>query len=87
MLTVLLIMSYHYCVQQAKNAAGSSLVSNNQPSGNTTGDAFATADGYVWKFLYCIGALTAAKFLSSNFLPVTFIETKIVKSNINTKKS
>ena len=60
----------YMCVQQAKNAAGSALVSNNQPSGNTTGEAFATADGYVWKFLYSISALDATKFVSANYMPV-----------------
>ena len=64
----------YICLQQGRNAAGNAVNSTVKPTG-TSGNAFKTADGYVWKFLYSIGALTAAKFLSSNFLPVTFIET------------
>ena len=64
----------YICLQQGRNAAGNAVNSTVKPTG-TSGNAFKTADGYVWKFLYSIGALTASKFLSSNFLPVTFIET------------
>lgn len=41
-----------------------------QPTGNTDGTPFRTADGYVWKFLYSIGALRASKFVSAGYLPV-----------------
>ena len=64
----------YICLQQGRNAAGNAVNSTVKPTG-TSGNAFKTADGYVWKFLYSIGALTSSKFLSSNFLPVTFIET------------
>lgn len=64
----------YICLQPGRNAAGSSVTSTVKPTG-TSGNAFKTADGYVWKFLYSIGALTAAKFLSSNFLPVDFVAT------------
>ena len=64
----------YICLQQGRNAAGNAVNSTVKPTG-TSGNAFKTADGYIWKFLYSIGALTASKFLSSNFLPVTFIET------------
>ena len=60
----------YMCIQQAKNAAGSSLTSTVQPTGNTTGAAFGVADGYVWKFLYSISALDATKFVSANYMPV-----------------
>ena len=62
----------YICLQPGRNAAGNTVTSTVKPTG-TSGNAFKTADGYVWKFLYSIGALTAAKFLSSNFLPVDFI--------------
>jgi len=60
----------YMCLQQAKNAAGNALTSQNQPQGNTTGVPFGTADGYVWKFLYSISALDATKFVSANYMPV-----------------
>ena len=60
----------YLCIQQAKNAAGSALTSTVQPTGNTEGTPFSTADGYVWKFLYSISALDATKFVSANFIPV-----------------
>lgn len=62
----------YICLQPGRNAAGNTVTSTVKPTG-TSGNAFKTADGYIWKFLYSIGALTAAKFLSSNFLPVDFI--------------
>lgn len=63
----------YICLRQSKNTSGQSQVSTVQPSGNTTGTPFETADGYVWKFLYSIGALDANKFISANFIPVKFI--------------
>ena len=63
----------YMCIQQSKDAAGNAQVSTVQPSGNTTGTPFDTADGYIWKFLYSIGALDANKYISANFLPVQLI--------------
>lgn len=63
----------YLCIQQAKDTAGNAQVSTVQPSGNTTGTPFDTADGYVWKFLYSIGALDANKFISANYIPVKFV--------------
>ena len=63
----------YICLQQAKNASGQAQVSTVQPSGNTTGTPFDTVDGYVWKFLYSIGALDANKYISANYLPVQLI--------------
>lgn len=60
----------YLCIQQAKTAAGSAKVSQNQPQGNTTGAPFQTADGYIWRFLYSISALDATKFVSANYMPV-----------------
>ena len=63
----------YMCLQQAKNNSGQAQVSTVQPSGNTTGTPFDTADGYIWKFLYSIGALDANKYISANYLPVQLI--------------
>lgn len=60
----------YMCIQQSKNASGQAQVSTVQPSGNTTGTPFDTADGYIWKFLYSISALDATKFISANYLPI-----------------
>jgi hypothetical protein len=63
----------YICLEQGKKQDGSSQLSTNQPTGNTTGTPFRTADGYTWKFLYSIGALRADKFLSSAYMPVRFV--------------
>ena len=63
----------YMCIQQSKNTVGQAQVSTVQPTGNTTGTPFDTADGYIWKFLYSIGALDANKYISANYLPVTLV--------------
>lgn len=57
-------------LQQSKNTDGTAKVSTVQPSGNTSGTPFQTADGYIWKFLYSISAVDASKFVAANFIPV-----------------
>ena len=63
----------YVCLEQGKKQDGTSQLSTVQPTGNTTGTPFRTADGYTWKFLYTIGALRADKFLSSAYMPVRYI--------------
>ena len=63
----------YICLEQGKKQDGSSQLSTIQPTGNTTGTPFRTADGYTWKFLYSIGALRADKFLSSAYMPVKYV--------------
>ena len=60
----------YICLQQSKDATGAAVVSTIQPSGNTTGTPFSTADGYIWKFLYSISAGDASKYVAANFLPI-----------------
>jgi len=60
----------YLCIQQARNIAGQAQVSTVQPTGGTDGVPFDTADGYIWKFLYSIGAASASKFMSANYIPV-----------------
>lgn len=62
----------YICLQPGRNAAGASVISTVKPTGTLT-SAFKTSDGYVWKFLYSLGALTVSKFLAANFMPVTKI--------------
>lgn len=60
----------YVCLEQGKNANGGAVTSTVKPTGTLT-TAFETADGYVWKFLYSVGALRASQFLSANYMPVT----------------
>ena len=62
----------YICLQQGKTNANPpvTVASTVQPTGNTTGDAFRTSDGYMWKFVYSIGALKASKFISTAYIPV-----------------
>ena len=63
----------YICLEQGKKQDGTSQLSTVQPTGNTIGTPFRTADGYTWKFLYSIGALRADKFLSSAYQPVRYV--------------
>ena len=60
----------YVCLEAGQTALGQSVTSTVKPTGTLT-TAFETADGYVWKFLYSVGALRASQFLSANFMPVT----------------
>jgi hypothetical protein len=62
----------YICLQQAKNAAGASVVSTIEPTDTGT-DAFTTADGYVWKYLYSLPASRINNFLTANWIPVKLI--------------
>jgi hypothetical protein len=60
----------YICIENATNAEGVAIVSTVQPTGNTSGTPFATADGYIWKFLYSVSAIDANKFIAANYIPV-----------------
>jgi hypothetical protein len=62
------------CLQQGRDANGAIVTSTVKPTG-TSILPLTTGDGYVWKYLYTIGALRATKFTSSNFVPVELIGT------------
>lgn len=72
----------YICLQPGRNAAGASVISTVKPTGTAAG-AFKTSDGYVWKFLYSLGALTVSKFLAANFMPIT----KILSTDGNSSAS
>tara|TARA_R110002096_G_scaffold69149_7_gene166412 strand:- start:15390 stop:16763 length:1374 start_codon:yes stop_codon:yes gene_type:complete len=61
----------YLCLRQGSSNSNNG--SSEQPVGNVNGRPFRTSDGYVWKFMYSIGALKASKFLSSAFMPVEFV--------------
>jgi len=62
----------YMCIQQGRDANGNAVPSTIQPGGTLTYPV-ELADGYVWKYLYTISALTATKFVSANFIPAQFI--------------
>ncbi len=72
----------YICLQPGRNAAGASVISTVKPTGTST-NAFKTSDGYMWKFLFSLGALTVSKFLAANFMPVT----KILSTDGNSSAS
>lgn len=63
----------YMAIQQGRDATGNAVASTVKPTGSTTAE-FRTADGYVWKYMYTIGAITSNKFVSANFIPAQFIE-------------
>lgn len=63
----------YVCLQGGRNAQGQAVPSTVQPTGTGT-SPFYTADGYMWRYLYTIGALSASKFLAANFMPVQRID-------------
>ena len=68
----------YICLQQGKDTAGNAVTSTVIPNYNTAGvtqtQAFETADGYRWKFLYGLSATRSSSFLSSNYIPVEQID-------------
>jgi len=68
----------YICLQQGKNATGVAVTSTVQPSYTDAGvsqyQAFETADGYRWKFLYALSAARASDFLSAGFIPTQRID-------------
>ena len=59
----------YICLRGGRNNLGATVPSTVQPSGSNN-DAFETADGYVWKFLYTIGEADARKFMTAAYMPV-----------------
>ena len=62
--------SVYMCLRQGKNTAGIGQTSSVKPTGSGV-RPIKTADGYVWKYLYTIGALQGTQFTSANFIPVS----------------
>ena len=66
----------YICLQQGKSATGvantSTVVPSYSVAGVSVSQAFETADGYRWKFLYSVSAALANSFLSAGFVPVSF---------------
>lgn len=63
----------YICVRQGKTSTGVAVPSIIEPTGTTTA-LVKTADGYIWKYIYTVGAYAASRFLAANFIPVKFID-------------
>tara|TARA_Y100000310_G_scaffold228106_1_gene230382 strand:- start:6130 stop:7665 length:1536 start_codon:yes stop_codon:yes gene_type:complete len=50
------------------------IASNTKPTGTSTAK-FTAADGYIWKYMYTVSAADAAKYMTTNFIPVKRIGT------------
>jgi hypothetical protein len=61
--------SVYMCIQRGRTVTGNIVPSTVQPSGSSVLPVLAS-DGYMWKFLYSLTALTASTFLTANFIPV-----------------
>jgi len=61
--------SIYMCLQQSKNAAGVIQTSTVKPTGSSIRPV-ETSDGYIWKYMYTIGALQGTQFTSANFIPL-----------------
>lgn len=76
----------YICLQQGKNLLGQPVASTVSPNYIVAGvratEAFETADGYRWKFLYALSAVKTFAFLSANFVPVQYIPTNEADSNL-----
>jgi len=63
----------YLCVRTGKNATGTTQVSTVKPD-HTDTTLTAESDGYVWKFLYTITTANSNSFLTSEFMPVKFVD-------------
>lgn len=68
----------YICIQQGRNASGAINTSTVKPNFVDAGvlqhQAFETADGYRWKFLYALSATKATSFLSANYIPIQQVD-------------
>jgi len=65
----------YICMQQGKSDNGTVLTSTVDP--DTVGAITipsATADGYIWKYLFTLSGTRASSFLSANYLPISSID-------------
>ena len=63
----------YVCVERARNTDGSAKTSTVKPTGTST-SFLQTADGYTWQYLYSVNTASAANFLTSNYMPVQYID-------------
>jgi hypothetical protein len=63
----------YLCIRSGKNATGTVQVSTVKPDHTNTTLPTET-DGYIWKYLYTISTSDANNFLTSQFMPVKFVD-------------
>lgn len=63
----------YLCVRQGKSGTGVGQVSTVQPD-HTDTSLPIESDGYVWKFLYTISTAANNAFLTTNWMPVKFVD-------------
>jgi len=65
----------YVCLQQGRNSVtGAAVASTVQPTGQDTFNTGELADGYIWKFLYTLGAAQSNSFVTAAFIPVTYVD-------------
>ena len=75
----------YLCMQQGKSKTGTVATSSVNPdTTGTTTKPKRTSDGYIWKYLYTLGAVEANKFLSANYVPVKFVDSSLTLSVVET---
>lgn len=70
----------YVCIRSGKNAFGEAQNSTIKPD-HVDNTLAAELDGYVWKYLYTITTQDANKFLTSAFMPVTFVDSDYAVAN------
>ena len=76
-------------MKQPTNATGEAQTSTVQPNYSTQGTtidaAFETTDGYIWKYMYELSASRAATFLSTNWIPIEYVDSSDQATNAVTQ--
>jgi len=63
----------YVCLERGRNSDGTLKPSTVKPTGNST-SKLETADGYTWQYLYSISNTRESLFLTSNYIPVQYID-------------
>jgi len=63
----------YVCIRQGKNSFGAAVVSQFVPDHTNTSLPIEN-DGYIWKYMYTITTADSNRFLTSNFMPVKFVD-------------
>lgn len=64
----------YVCIRQGKEGNGSARSSVDKPDHTDTTLIAEVNDGYIWKYLYTISTADGNSFLTSNFMPVKYVD-------------
>lgn len=67
-------LNVYICLRQAINTSTGAAINSTVQPNSTAVTPILYADGYVWKFLYNLGAIQSNRFLTANFAPVRFVD-------------